>query len=395
VRLVAGGRLNDAGVRVAELCGVRSTIELADLTREIFDLALVGERSPRRGQVERLLNALGTPIATPRSFLDAGARESQWDPSGEAGHESHAINGSNRMILNGILAHAIPDLATAEEPDTAAAPLPSTPGDVPRIEDRPGLERALARWITTSGAIAAELRAGPASKMERLCGKGANDPLLETLIAMAIAADSPQVVTVVVGPDRGRVWGAWPFRTHRLRGVLAAASVDSMDGRALWAQLAQEIAARWQLNETDRAAPRPPRVPAASEGWLAAPSFRARLELAVERNRRDGLRFAVHRIHFSDHAAQVEEFCRGLPEGVRGTDFLCRSAPRDILMLSAGPPGNFVHVRRRLIALWERVWRDRGELDPAPALTDERIELVGPESAQSFLGAADGWLAGS
>src|SRR5262245_8336387 len=52
VRLVAGSRSEDAGVRLAELCGLPRTIDLADLTREIFDLALVSERSPRRTQIE-------------------------------------------------------------------------------------------------------------------------------------------------------------------------------------------------------------------------------------------------------------------------------------------------------------------------------------------------------
>src|SRR5205814_9929617 len=107
VRLVAGEKLNDAGVRVAELCGVRSTIELADLTREIFDLALVGERSPRRGQVERLLRALGTPIATPRTFLGAGVREEPVREAAVAGRENGEGNGHGAMSLEAILARAI------------------------------------------------------------------------------------------------------------------------------------------------------------------------------------------------------------------------------------------------------------------------------------------------
>src|SRR4030067_694168 len=48
VRLVAGGDGEEAGTRVAEMCGLPCTVDLADLTREIFDLALVSERSPRR-----------------------------------------------------------------------------------------------------------------------------------------------------------------------------------------------------------------------------------------------------------------------------------------------------------------------------------------------------------
>ena len=48
VRLVAGPSADDPGVRVAELCGVPRTLELADLARERFDLALLGERKTYR-----------------------------------------------------------------------------------------------------------------------------------------------------------------------------------------------------------------------------------------------------------------------------------------------------------------------------------------------------------
>ena len=61
VRLVAGPGPQDPGVRMADLCGLPRTLDLADLTREIFDVALVGERSSRRTQLESLLVALGTP----------------------------------------------------------------------------------------------------------------------------------------------------------------------------------------------------------------------------------------------------------------------------------------------------------------------------------------------
>ena len=70
VRLVAGERPDDPGLRVAELCGLPRTLDLADLTREIFDLALVSERSARRTQIEGLLLALGTPCASPRGLLE-------------------------------------------------------------------------------------------------------------------------------------------------------------------------------------------------------------------------------------------------------------------------------------------------------------------------------------
>ena len=69
VGLVAGQRPDDAGMRLAELCDLPRTLDLTDLTRELFALALVSGRSPRRAHVESLLRAMGTPSQTPQAFL--------------------------------------------------------------------------------------------------------------------------------------------------------------------------------------------------------------------------------------------------------------------------------------------------------------------------------------
>src|SRR5216117_2769560 len=74
VGLAIGSSPNDAGVRVAALCGLPRSLELADLTREIFDLALVSDRSPRRERLDRLLRALGTRIESPDEFVRHGDR---------------------------------------------------------------------------------------------------------------------------------------------------------------------------------------------------------------------------------------------------------------------------------------------------------------------------------
>src|SRR5205814_10371882 len=50
VRLVAGDGPQDPGVRIAELCGLPRTVDLAALPREVFALAPAGERSPPRPQ---------------------------------------------------------------------------------------------------------------------------------------------------------------------------------------------------------------------------------------------------------------------------------------------------------------------------------------------------------
>ena len=68
IRLVAGAGPEDPGFRLAPVCGLARSLEPADLTREIFDLALVGVHSPRREQLVRLLRALGTPVQTPAEF---------------------------------------------------------------------------------------------------------------------------------------------------------------------------------------------------------------------------------------------------------------------------------------------------------------------------------------
>src|ERR1041385_6538973 len=60
-----GAGPQEPGVRVAALCDLPRTVDLADLTREIFDLALVGERSSRRTQLESLLVAFGARSMTP------------------------------------------------------------------------------------------------------------------------------------------------------------------------------------------------------------------------------------------------------------------------------------------------------------------------------------------
>src|SRR5262245_28595168 len=70
VRLVAGERTEDAGLRMAEVCGLPRTLDLADLTREIFDMALVSDRSVRRARVQSLLEALRTPCLSPQEFLE-------------------------------------------------------------------------------------------------------------------------------------------------------------------------------------------------------------------------------------------------------------------------------------------------------------------------------------
>ena len=127
VRLVAGEKAEDPGLRAAGLCGVPSTLELADLTREIFDLALIGEHSPRRHQVERLFTALGTPVASPQSFLN-GSIAAMPVPC------SAAVDGevADRLEL------ALPDLSAAPPASDAGGESPpaASPGEIADPADR-------------------------------------------------------------------------------------------------------------------------------------------------------------------------------------------------------------------------------------------------------------------
>jgi hypothetical protein len=170
--------------------------------------------------------------------------------------------------------------------------------------------------------------------------------------------------------------------------VLAAAGIDSTECDT-WQRAANELAAGARPPEPEAAA----ETAAGAPGWLASESVRRRLELALERNRRDGHRFAIHRIGFGDAAGAVESLVPELPRQLRGTDFLCRPTPCEIVLLTAGSPAAFGHVRRRLIALWEEAWRRTGGQGPAPPLTGERCDLVGPEDGDGFMRAAERWLA--
>ncbi|MBP8136994.1 MAG: hypothetical protein KAY61_02220 [Candidatus Eisenbacteria bacterium] len=130
VRLVAGERVHDPGVRVAELCGLPRTLDLADLTREIFDLAIVGERSSRRTQLESLLLALGTPCQTPQEFMQGASDASDESPAIEAPLALHAATLEHTLgggDYDALLEQALPDLGADAPVAPAPVPEPAEP----------------------------------------------------------------------------------------------------------------------------------------------------------------------------------------------------------------------------------------------------------------------------
>jgi hypothetical protein len=403
VRLVAGERNDDAGLRVAELCGLPRTVDLADLTREIFDLAVVGERSPRRTQIEGLLLALGTPCASPQSLASGENGDHEATPAIEAPLALHAA--AFETALGGddfdhIVEQSLPDLSV----DAPTTPLEVRPtgqngvrvsslDDFPSPEDRQGLEGALAALVARTGARGAQLCAGPGDQVVLLAHVGPADPLLKGLIDLAFQLNTPQVVSRLTGPQEGKAWGAWPFQTTQRRGVLAAAAIDPAEGWTTWERTVDELRTRWDERDRAQAVPAFPMLPGARPGWLGLEAFRGRIELAVDRNRRDGLRFAVHRLGFPAAEGAVARLCDQLPEQLRDTDCICRPAEAEVLLLTAGSVEAFVHLRRRLMALWEQCWKDENLRAPAPPLTSERIEVGGPEDAEPFLATVSRWLA--
>lgn len=428
VRLVAGADAEDPGVRLAELCGLPRTLDLADLTREIFDLALVSGRSPRRGQVEGLLLALGTPSFTPQEFIadrDAPAETAPVAETAlqiqaavlEAALDIQTIEAFVDLALTELPTHNSTAPATPEtgSPETSATPtepasepapiriegfgdrpLPSPSpatrlGTVPDLEDRVGIEAVLLRLMTETDTARAEVHIAGPGPLALAVEAGPADPLLAGLVGRAESLDSPQVVAAACGPAAGVAWGAWPFRTAGRRGVIAAAGVAT--GRwTVWASAAGEMIEAWSRRELEQSAPAFPMVPTPQAGWLEPADFWLRLELAVERHRRDGLRFALHRLDFPISAVAVDLFARRLPGHLRDTDTICRPSAQRVLLLTAAPQARFPYLRGRLAALWQEAWAETGNERPIPGMADERREMTSPEDVESFLAQARVWL---
>ena len=400
VRLVAGQNPGDPGLRIAELCGLPRTVDLGDLTREIFDLALVSERSARRTQIEGLLHVLGTPCVTPESFLEGTSVELA-PPAVEASPLLHAA--ALETTLGGsydeMLAHAIPDGTAPVDGDRPPSPRPEPAESAetsleafPSPEDRRGLEAALSQLLATTGATVAEVHTGRNEDIERIAHVGSDDPLLNGLVELALRMDAPQVVSRLNGPESGRAWGAWPFHTASHHGVVAAGGIHPVDGWTAWEQMVEDLRSTWDERDRAQAAPAFPMVPEHPAGWLDPREFRVRLELATERHRRDGLRFAVHQLAFPDEGPVFERTGERLPDLLRDTDFICRSDVSTLLLLTPHAPRAWDVVRERVLALYRDAWHELGREGDAPDPVEQHLELLDAAGVQAFLDAAAGWL---
>ena len=400
IRLVAGARHDDPGLKAAELCGLPRTVDIGDLTREIFDLALVSERSTRRTQIEGLLRVLGTPCLTPQSFLEGTDGHEASTPAIEAPIALHAAALETSLggaPIDDIVEEALPDLT--QEADAAPKKAKSRPEvalvqsleDFPTPEDRRGLEQALLGLMTNTGASAAELHTGPTGEEPVVVQVGHGDGLMKGLVNLALSSDEPQVVKRLAGPDGGKAWGAWPFRTEMRRGVLAAAAIDPAEGWTVWEKTVEDLRDTWDRHDRDQASRSGRGVPEVLPGWLDREEFCSRLEAALERGATEKLRPAVRRIAFPEVPAPAEQFCSALPGRLRDTDSICRPAPFVMLLLTlrAGAPRV---IRQRMTKLFEQTWRDSGPLIPVPALGEEEIVLGGPEEVADFRARVLAWL---
>jgi hypothetical protein len=401
VRLVAGERTEDPGLRMAEVCGLPRTLDLADLTREIFDLALVSERSPRRTQVEGLLLALGTPTLTPQTFVAHDQRP------GEAISEVENALELPTLPIEATLAsddfehfieHALPDLS--DDAPIGPPRVPSRnkaslrlPGkdDFPGPEARADLEATLRSLMADTGAERAEVRVDGPQGAEIIVEVGPEDPLLGGVVELAQLHGTTHVITSVSGSPSGTAWGAWPFQTAQRRVVVAAAGIRPNRWTA-WETMVAELCATWEQQRRDRAAPAFPLVPENQGGWLQPDDFLMHLELAVERHRRDGLRFALQLLDFPISAAAVDRFTERLPQHLRETDSICRPGPQRVLLLTATPRDRFPYLRGRIAALWQEAWLAAGNERPIPGIVDERFEMTKPDDAEQFLSRARRWL---
>src|SRR4029079_4474266 len=226
--------------------------------------------------------------------------------------------------------------------------------------------------VQVTGAGSAELHVATGDGMERVVCIGVEDALLKGLVGLAVELGTPQVVSGIAGAAAGRTWGAWPFATSQRRGVIAASGMSAIADWSAWERIVEDLRATWDAEDREMAAPAVPVLPEPHTDWQTTDAFRARLELALERHRRDGLRFSLHRLQFAPSPEAMASMSARLPELLRDTDSVCRPAAGQVLLLTAVPRAHFPKLRKLILALWKEAWIDAGLERPIPGIREER-----------------------
>jgi hypothetical protein len=392
----------------ASLTGVPLSRNLADLALETFDLALLGSRCARRPQIERVLSKSGTLVATLEEFVESELEQGRANTPHPEPPPSRSSGVMSTVQVRGNRPAPREEAPARPEPTSrpivplsnrSSSPSPSIGAHareqddgMPSPEDPAALEHALAEWVELNGAMSAELQGGDSESIQWVCRKGPPDPLLQNVILMALESGTPQVLRMAAGAQPHRVWAAWPFRTGFRSGLLAVSGIEPDLDCDRWEQIVKRLSQSWEHRDREKAGASFPMVPGAPTGWLGRPAFRHRVSLAIERNRRDGLRFAVHRVALDGATECVESLSRVLPQKLRDTDCVCRPSPGSMLLLIAGSPNTAAHVWKRIGALWDECWQTHGGEPPAPPLDVESIELATPSDAEIFMETASEWL---
>jgi hypothetical protein len=377
VQRVIGIDAENPGVRVAELYGLPHSLELADLTREVFDLAIVGERSPRREQVERLLRALGTPLQTPAGHN--GIPHERRDAGDEAPRAERDTSEVGEPLAEAAWAMESIEPVTGATFDAGAWGNQPLPGPDDPVE----LERRLTSWAAETHSSSAALYLLEPERQVRLCRTGPEDPLLESLAQLSSRLDAPHVLVREDGPQHGRLWAAWPFRACGQRAILAVAGADASRGRQVWEEAVRALEVAWSPPDSEGAT---------SVNVLPVEVFARRVQMALDRHRADGFRFALHRLDFGSHDAALEALLARLPQRLRGADCVCRPSPHELLLLCAGSSRAFHVVRRRIGELWREAWAATGRSGPVVEPRDERWEIGASQDITEWLRVAEGWF---
>jgi hypothetical protein len=248
IRRVAGrvGSVGgDAGLRAARLWGLPTCADVVDLTREIYDVAVIGSRSPRGAQLEQLMRTLETAVVgTDDVRRDGGL----FVPSPtEAPTEDESAPASDAWEE-----WSMGRVPIAEDVGAGwdGGPVAPAPERVRAVDD--DLVERLALHRRATGAHALELHVLEGESLQRACLLGEPDALIAGLVPLARISDEAWTVAPEAGDGAGRLWGAWPLCGGPRRGVLAVAGARADFGDAVWRDQAAAIERAWNRGDASR-----------------------------------------------------------------------------------------------------------------------------------------------